>query len=102
LGGCWKPSAEGTVGAVLAQEGFRLFRNDHVYWYHLVDLCALTATLVINYDGIYDPRILNDRQLLGLKETMAEFELGMAPRIPMEVEGHGSWDRGCLMQWSVQ
>jgi len=35
-----------------------------------VDLCALTETLIIDADGIYDPKVLNDRLLLGLKGTM--------------------------------
>jgi hypothetical protein len=41
----------------------------------LIDLCVLTDTLVIDGDGIYDPRQLNDRLLLGLKRMMSEFEL---------------------------
>jgi hypothetical protein len=46
-------------------------------WHHLVDLCGLTDTLLIDDDGIYDPKLLNDRLLLGLKGTMSEFELGL-------------------------
>ncbi len=38
----------------------RLARNNRD-WHHLVDLCALTETLLIDCDGIYDPRQLNDR-----------------------------------------
>jgi DNA invertase Pin-like site-specific DNA recombinase len=66
----------GQVGAVLAVEASRLARNNRD-WHHLVDLCALTEALVIDHDGIYDPRSLNDRLLLGLKGTMSEFELGL-------------------------
>jgi DNA invertase Pin-like site-specific DNA recombinase len=66
----------GQVGAVLAVEASRLARNNRD-WHHLVDLCALTEALVIDHDGIYDPRGLNDRLLLGLKGTMSEFELGL-------------------------
>jgi DNA invertase Pin-like site-specific DNA recombinase len=66
----------GEVGAVLALEASRLARNNRD-WHHLVDLCAMTNTLVIDYDGIYDARLLNDRLLLGLKGTMSEFELGL-------------------------
>jgi DNA invertase Pin-like site-specific DNA recombinase len=57
---------EGRVGAVLALEASRLARNNRD-WHHLVDLCALTGTLVIDDDGVYDPRLLNDRLVLGLK-----------------------------------
>jgi DNA invertase Pin-like site-specific DNA recombinase len=64
------------AGAVLALEASRLARNNRD-WHHLIDLCVLTDTLVIDADGIYDPRMLNDRLLLGLKGTMSEFELGL-------------------------
>jgi DNA invertase Pin-like site-specific DNA recombinase len=67
---------QGLVGAVLALEASRLARNNRD-WHHLVDLCALTETLLIDSDGVYDPRQLNDRLVLGLKGSMAEFELGL-------------------------
>ena len=67
---------DGRAGAVLALEASRLARNNRD-WHHLIDLCVLTETLVIDADGIYDPRVLNDRLLLGLKGTMSEFELGL-------------------------
>ena len=66
----------GEVGAVFALEASRLARNNRD-WHHLIDLCVLTHTLVVDADGIYDPRLLNDRLLLGLKGTMSEFELGL-------------------------
>lgn len=66
----------GDVGAVFALEASRLARNNRD-WHHLIDLCVLTETLVIDDEGIYDPRHLNDRLLLGLKGTMSEFELGI-------------------------
>lgn len=67
---------QGQVGAVFALEASRLARNNRD-WHHLVDLCAVAETLVIDHDGVYDPRLLNDRLLLGLKGTMSEFELGL-------------------------
>ena len=67
---------EGTVGAVLALEASRLARNNRD-WHHLIDLCGLTETLLIDDDGIYDPHLINDRLLLGLKGTMSEFELSL-------------------------
>jgi len=67
---------QGLAGAVLALEASRLARNNRD-WHHLVDLCALTGTLLMDDDGIYDPKVLNDRLLLGLKGTMSEFELGL-------------------------
>jgi hypothetical protein len=56
---------QGLAGAVFALEASRLARNNRD-WHHLVDLCALTETLLIDSDGIYDPRQLNDRLVLGL------------------------------------
>lgn len=64
----------GKVGAVLSIEASRLARNGRD-WHTLVDLCGLADTLVIDAEGVYDPRHSNDRLLLGLKGTMSEFEL---------------------------
>lgn len=66
----------GEAGAVLALEASRLARNNRD-WHHLIDLCAMTSTLLIDHDGVYDPALLNDRLLLGLKGTMSEFELNL-------------------------
>jgi DNA invertase Pin-like site-specific DNA recombinase len=64
----------GQVGAVLALEASRLSRSD-LDWHRLLELCALTKTLVIDEDGCYDPADFNDGLLLGLKGTMAHAEL---------------------------
>ncbi|PNP95809.1 recombinase family protein [Sphingobium sp. SA916] len=66
----------GDVGAVYCIEASRLARNGRD-WHHLIDLCALAGTLVIDPDGSYDPRLINERLLLGLKGTMAEYELSL-------------------------
>jgi hypothetical protein len=66
----------GSVGAVFCIEASRLARNGRD-WHHLIDLCALVGTLVVDPDGIYDPRLVNDRLLLGLKGTMSEYELSL-------------------------
>jgi DNA invertase Pin-like site-specific DNA recombinase len=65
----------GKAGAVFGLEVSRLARNNRD-WYQLMDLCALTHTLIVDAEGVYDPRQLNDRLLLGLKGTMSEAELG--------------------------
>jgi DNA invertase Pin-like site-specific DNA recombinase len=62
------------VGIVLGIEVSRLARNN-ADWYHLLDLCAMTDTLIGDADGIYHPAWFNDRLLLGLKGTMSEAEL---------------------------
>ena len=54
----------GSIGAVYCIEASRLARNGRD-WHHLIELCALVGTLVIDPDGIYDPRLVNDRLLLG-------------------------------------
>jgi DNA invertase Pin-like site-specific DNA recombinase len=64
----------GQVGAVFALEVSRLARSN-LDWLRLLELCALTATLVIDEDGCYDPSDFNDGLLLGLKGTMAQAEL---------------------------
>ena len=66
----------GQIGAVFCIEASRLARNGRD-WHHLIDLCALVGTLVIDPDGTYDPRLVNDRLLLGLKGTMSEYELSL-------------------------
>jgi DNA invertase Pin-like site-specific DNA recombinase len=64
----------GQVGAVFCLEASRLARSCSA-WYRLLEICALTDTLVIDADGIYDPGEYNDRLLLGFKATMSEAEL---------------------------
>jgi len=62
------------AGAVLCLEASRLARSCRD-WYHLLEICALTDTLVIDEEGVYDPSHYNDRLLLGFKGTMSEAEL---------------------------
>src|SRR3954453_18906009 len=64
----------GQVGIVLALEVSRLARSS-ADWHQLLDLCALTATLIADADGVYSPGEFNDGLLLGLKGTMFEAEL---------------------------
>src|SRR5262245_52727047 len=64
----------GQVGAVFALEVSRLARSN-LDWHRLLELCALTQTLVIDEDGEYDPADFNDGLLLGLKGTMSQAEL---------------------------
>jgi excisionase family DNA binding protein len=66
----------GGVGAIFCIEASRLARNGRD-WHHLIDLCALVGSLVIDPDGVYEPRFINDRLLLGLKGTMSEYELSL-------------------------
>jgi DNA invertase Pin-like site-specific DNA recombinase len=64
----------GRAGLVMGLEVSRLARNS-ADWHRLLEICALTDTLILDEDGIYDPSHFNDRLLLGLKGTMSEAEL---------------------------
>lgn len=64
----------GKAGIVMGLEVSRLARNC-ADWHRLLEICALTHTLILDEDGLYDPGHYNDRLLLGLKGTMSEAEL---------------------------
>jgi DNA invertase Pin-like site-specific DNA recombinase len=64
----------GRAGLVMGLEVSRLARNS-MDWHRLLEICALTETLILDEDGLYDPAHFNDRLLLGLKGTMSEAEL---------------------------
>ncbi len=64
----------GRAGIVLGLEVSRLARNS-TDWHRLLEICALTETLILDEDGLYDPTQYNDRLLLGLKGTLSEAEL---------------------------
>jgi excisionase family DNA binding protein len=65
---------KGGVGAVFSIEASRLARNGRD-WHTLLEFCGLVNTLLVDEDGIYDPRHPNDRLLLGMKGTISEMEL---------------------------
>jgi DNA invertase Pin-like site-specific DNA recombinase len=64
----------GRAGIVLGLEVSRLARSS-TEWHRLLEICALTDTLIMDEDGVYHPAQFNDRLLLGLKGTMSEAEL---------------------------
>ncbi len=66
--------ALGKVGAVLGLEVSRLARSC-ADWYRLMEVAAVTRTIIVDEDGVYDPNLFNDRLLLGMKITMSEAEL---------------------------
>src|ERR1700752_5156346 len=67
---------EGRVGAVFAIEASRLARHGRD-WHTLIEFCGLVGTVIVDEDGVYDPRHPNDRLLLGMKGTMSELELSL-------------------------
>jgi len=76
------------AGIVLGLEVSRLARNS-TDWHRLLEICALTDTLILDEDGLYDPRHFNDRLLLGLKGAMSEAELHL---IRARLQG-GIWNK---------
>jgi DNA invertase Pin-like site-specific DNA recombinase len=64
----------GRAGIVMGLEVSRLARNS-MDWHRLLELCALSETLILDEDGLYDPAHFNDRLLLGMKGTLSEAEL---------------------------
>ena len=65
---------EGLVGAVFSIEASRLARNGRE-WHTLLEFCSLVGALLIDAEAIYDPRLTNDRLLLGMKGTISEMEV---------------------------
>ncbi len=74
LNGYWLHFAVARSGAVFYIEAFRLARNGRD-WHMLLEFCQLVGTILIDEDGIYDPREPTDRLLLGMKSTLSEMEL---------------------------
>jgi Resolvase, N terminal domain len=66
----------GAAGAVLSIEASRLARNGRD-WHTLLEFCTLVNSLIIDENGVYDPKLINDRLLLGMKGTFSELELSI-------------------------
>lgn len=73
----------GCVGAAVSIEASRLARNGRD-WHTLLEFCALVGSVIVDEDGVYDPRSANDRLLLGMKGTMSEMELSLLRQRSME------------------
>src|SRR6195256_3811590 len=74
---------EARVGSVFAIEVSRLARNGRD-WHTLIEFCGLVGTIIVDDDGVYDPRHPNDRLLLGMKGTMSELELSILRQRSLE------------------
>jgi DNA invertase Pin-like site-specific DNA recombinase len=66
----------GKVGAVAAREVSRFARNNRE-WYQLIEMCRFVDTLLVDLESVFDPRLGNDRLLLGLKGSLSEYELDL-------------------------
>ena len=65
---------DGQLGAVYSVEASRLARNGRD-WHTLLEFCTIVGALLIDYETVYDPRLTNDRLLLGMKGTISEMEV---------------------------
>ena len=65
---------DGQLGAVFSVEASRLARNGRD-WHTLLEFCTIVGALLIDYETVYDPRLTNDRLLLGMKGTISEMEV---------------------------
>jgi DNA invertase Pin-like site-specific DNA recombinase len=65
---------DGQVGAVFSIEASRLARNGKD-WHTLLEFCSIIGALLIDAEAVYDPRLTNDRLLLGMKGTISEMEV---------------------------
>jgi len=65
---------DGQVGAVFSIEASRLARNGRE-WHTLLEFCSVVGALLIDAESVYDPRLTNDRLLLGMKGTISEMEV---------------------------
>ena len=86
----------GSVGAVFCLEVSRLARNGRD-WHTLIEFCGLVGTVIVDEDGVYEPRHPNDRLLLGLKGTMSEAELHLL-QLRMTAGRQRQLERGAYRQ----
>ena len=61
------------VGVVVSLEASRFARNGRE-WHTLIDYCGLVGCLLADEASVYDPRLPDDRLLLGMKGTLSEME----------------------------
>ena len=87
----------GRAGIVLGLECSRLARNS-ADWHQLLELCAMTGTLICDEDGLYDPRNFNDRLLLGMKGQLSE----ALCRIPDKASPGYAVSRSTLSSWTIR
>jgi excisionase family DNA binding protein len=65
---------DGQVGAVFSIEASRLARTNRE-WHTLLEFCSIVGVLLIDAEAVYEPRLTNDRLLLGMKGTISEMEV---------------------------
>lgn len=65
---------KGDVGGLLFLTASRLARNSK-QWHQMLDICSVFGTLIIDGEGIYDPKLPGDRLFLGMKASFSEYEV---------------------------
>jgi DNA invertase Pin-like site-specific DNA recombinase len=85
----------GEIGAIAAREVSRFARNNRD-WHQLIEVCRLVDTLLIDHETIYDPRLPNDRFLLGLKGSFSEYEIDLLRQRSLEAR-YAKAERGELV-----
>lgn len=85
----------GEVGAIAAREVSRFARNNRD-WHQLIEMCRLVDTLLVDHEAIYNPRLANDRFLLGLKGSFSEYELDLLRQRSLEAR-YAKAERGELV-----
>ena len=64
------------AGIVFSTEASRLSRNGRE-WHTLLEFCGVVGCLLGDRETIYDPRLANDRFLLGMQGSVYELELSV-------------------------
>jgi hypothetical protein len=78
------------AGIVMGLEVSRLARNN-ADWHHLLEICALAGTLILDEDGVYDPASFNDRL-----STPEQKCIGGAERKCISAKGRSALEGGGL------
>jgi DNA invertase Pin-like site-specific DNA recombinase len=60
----------------MSREVSRLSRSDKD-WCHLIELCRIYSTLLGDAEQIYNPNLMDDQLILGIKGTLSVVELGV-------------------------
>ena len=81
----------GEVGAVFCIEASRLARNGR-YWHHLIELWGMVGAVLVDFDGVYDPNLVNDRlpppSASTKQGTAPELSPGSASDLELTFDGH--------------
>jgi DNA invertase Pin-like site-specific DNA recombinase len=93
------------VGAVFSIEASWLARTNRE-WHTLLEFCSIVGVLLIDAEAVYDPRLTNDRLLLGMKGTISEMEVASfrerAQAAILQKAQRGAWSDGFRLDTSKE